>query len=88
MIGLLADLVGMAATLFTILIFVRVVLSWVGSQSSHPLVLLVYRLTEPVLAPIRGLLPSFGGVDFSPVVVLFGIQILKQLLMGILAKMG
>ncbi len=85
---LLMDLVSVAATLFTILIFVRIVLSWVGSRSRHPLVLLVYRLTEPLLSPVRALLPSFGGVDFSPVILLFGIQILKQVLMSILAGMA
>jgi YggT family protein len=36
------------------------------------------QLTEPVLGPIRRLLPNLGGLDFSPVVVLFALQFLKQ----------
>ena len=88
MVYLLIDLIRVAATLYTILIFVRVVLSWVGRGSTHPLILLVYRLTEPVLGPVRALLPSFGGIDFSPVIVLFGIQFLKQILVSLLAGIG
>ena len=39
-------------------------------------------LTEPLLAPVRRLLPDMGGIDFSPVVVLLGLQFLGQYLMG------
>jgi YggT family protein len=40
----------------------------------------VFRLTEPALAPIRRALPSIGGLDFSPMVLLLALQVLKQLL--------
>ena len=38
----------------------------------------LFKLTEPVLGPIRRILPDLGGLDFSPVVVLFALQFLKQ----------
>lgn len=85
----LIDLVGYAATILTVLVFIRVILSWVSpGGSSHPLLLMVYRITEPLLSPVRSLLPSMGGIDFSPVVVLFGIQIAERLLIGLLAGMA
>ena len=85
---LLIDLVRWAATIFSILVFARVIISWVGSRSTHPLVLLVYRLTEPVLAPVRSILPSFGGLDFSPVLVLIAIQVLERVLIQVLINLG
>lgn len=41
------------------------------------------RFTEPLYAPIRRILPDFGGIDFSPMVVLIAIQILRQLLISL-----
>ena len=51
---------------YFVLIIARVIVSWIASQSRHPLIPLIYQLTEPVLRPINRLLPSFGGVDLSP----------------------
>ena len=85
---LLIDIVQWAATIFSILVFARVIISWMGSGSTHPLVLLVYRLTEPVLGPVRSILPSFGGLDFSPVLVLIGIQVLERVLIQVLINLG
>lgn len=85
----LIDVIGFAATILTVLVFIRVILSWVKpGGSNHPLILLVYRVTEPILAPVRNLLPSMGGIDFSPVIVLFGIQIVKRLLIQLLIGMS
>ena len=85
----LIDIIGFAATMLTVLVFIRVIISWVKpGGSDHPLILLVYRITEPVLAPVRSLLPSLGGIDFSPVIVLFGIQIAERLLIQLLIGMS
>lgn len=73
-------LVRMVLVLYMILILVEVILSWVGHGVRHPIVPLVYQLTEPVLAPIRRMLPSLGGLDLSPLVAIIGIQFLIILL--------
>ena len=39
---------------------------------------MLYRLTEPLLRPIRNILPNFGGLDFSPLVAIFGIILVKD----------
>ncbi len=61
-------------------ILVRVVFSWVspGSQR-NPLYRLSYDVTEPLLRPVRNLFPP-SGLDFSPVIVLVGLQIVASLL--------
>ena len=85
----LIDVIRIAATVLTVLVFVRVILSWVSPGGvNNPLIVLVYRITEPLLGPVRSLLPSMGGIDFSPVIVLIGIQIAERLLIQLLLGMS
>lgn len=73
-------LLRMLLILYLILIIVGVILSWVGQGFRHPIVPLIFQLTEPVLAPIRRVLPSLGGLDLSPLVAIILIQFLILLL--------
>ena len=68
----LIELIFKLLDLYTFIIFIRVILSWVHLDPSHPLVQLVYSLTEPVLRPLR-LLINLGnmGFDLSPILALF-----------------
>ena len=73
--------------LFTVAIFVRVILSFVVyfAKPPYPAILvsidrLANQITEPVLAPVRRMLPSFGGLDFSPMVVIIVLLIIQSLL--------
>jgi len=62
-----------------ILIFARIILSWVN-VGSYEIRDLVYRLTEPLLAPIRRILPATGGLDLSPMILLILASILFDIL--------
>jgi len=81
----LVALINLLLTLATILIFARVILSFIipmmGARP-HPMLIsintLVNQITEPVLGPIRRNLPSFGGFDFSPMAVLIIIILLRE----------
>ena len=73
-------LLRMLLVLYLVLIIVGVILSWVGQGFRHPIVPLVYQLTEPVLAPIRRILPPLGGFDLSPLIAIIVIQFLIILL--------
>ena len=72
-------------------IIIQVVLSWLlafnvlntSSQGVRTLALALDRITAPLYRPIRRILPDFGGLDFSPLVVLILIQILQKLLTGV-----
>ena len=78
-------LINLLLTLATILIFARVILSFIipmmGARP-HPMLIsintLVNQITEPVLGPIRRNLPNFGGFDFSPMAVLIIIILLRE----------
>ncbi len=64
---------------FSFLIFVRVVLSWVNPNPRHEVLLWVFTLTEPVLGPIRALIP-LKGIDLSPIVAWVLIRFLMKLI--------
>ena len=66
--------------LYTLVILAGVILSWTSLPYDHPLVRVSRALTEPLLAPIRRVLPTMGGIDFSPMVLLVLISFLRRLL--------
>jgi YggT family protein len=66
--------------IYSLVVLVAVILSWVPMDRRNPLVTITHTLTEPVLAPIRNVLPPMGGLDLSPMLLLFGLQLLKGLL--------
>jgi YggT family protein len=68
--------------LYSLVVLVSVILSWVPIDPRNPVVRLVSSLTAPVLAPIRRMLPAIGGFDFSPMVLLFALQMLKGLFLA------
>jgi YggT family protein len=65
---------------YSLVILLAVLASWLKLPPEHPLVRVTSALTEPVLAPIRRVLPSVGGLDFSPMVLLFGVRLLWRLI--------
>jgi len=65
---------------YLVLIIARVLVSWIAAQSRHPLIPLIYQLTEPVLKPFSKLLPPMGGVDLSPLFALIAVRFLLLLL--------
>jgi YggT family protein len=72
----LARLIGLLLEVYFWIIIARAVLSWVSPDPYNPIVRFLYRVTEPVLRPIREWLPTGGmGLDLSPVVVLLAIKV-------------
>ncbi len=59
---------------------ISIIASFIAPYSGHPALSLVRQLTEPVMAPFRRLLPSMGGLDFSPIFVFLALQILRIVL--------
>jgi YggT family protein len=62
------------------LIIAVVIMSWLGQGLRHPFVPLLYQLTEPVLRPIRKIIPPIAGIDLSPLFALIAIRFLVLLL--------
>lgn len=83
-----SELIGYVLMLYFWLILVRVILSFVGQGSPHPMVPLITQLTEPVLRPVRRLLPNPGGFDLSPLVVTLVIFLARALVVAPLGDLG
>ncbi len=76
-------LIRFIADAYIMLIIVRAVLSWVRHNPYHPLIKFIYQVTEPPLRLIRQYVPTFGGVDVSPVILIFAIYIMESILIRI-----
>ncbi|HEY8730984.1 MAG TPA: YggT family protein [Candidatus Limnocylindria bacterium] len=68
----------------TVVIFGRVLLSWVSTRLPWGLGEFIFSVSEPMLAPIRRALPVTAGMDFSPLIALVLLQLIKPLILGIL----
>ena len=89
----MAVILGYLLTIFNWLIIIRALLSWVNPDPYNTLVKLLYKATEPILAPFRRIIPAYSmGVDFSPIFALITIWFVKlflvRTLFGIAARMG
>jgi YggT family protein len=67
--------------IYSLVVLAAVVLSWVRLPESNPLVRITSALTEPLLGPIRRVLPAFGGLDFSAMILLLGLRLLRNALL-------
>ena len=83
-----ADLIGFTLIIVLMLVIVRVILSFVSSDSYHPIVPLVFQLTEPILKPVRKRMPALGGLDLSPMIILLAIFLLQALVVAPLLDLG
>jgi len=64
----------------TVVILIRVVVSWYFPRPTNVLVTILYRVTEPILAPLRRIIPRVGIFDFTPLVAIILIQLIHYLL--------
>ena len=67
---------------YSLVVLASVILSWLNLGEDNPIVRFVGSATEPVLTPIRRILPTMGGFDFSPMLLLFAIRLLKKVLVA------
>lgn len=67
-------------TIYIWLIIARALLSWVTPYTYHPLTNFLYKVTEPLLKPIRKLIPPIYGLDLSPLIVIFLIYLIKEII--------
>ena len=64
---------------YSYIVLASVLISWVGLPKENPIVEILDTFTEPLLAPIRSFMPDMGGMDFSPIVLIFGLNFLSTL---------
>lgn len=78
-------ILALFAKIFFFALIISVILSWVAQGSYNPAVLLINQLCEPLLAPIRKILPALGGLDLSPIFAFIAIRLFDMLVIANLA---
>lgn len=68
--------------IYSFIVFGAVVASWVRLPPDNPIGNFLHSMTEPLLAPIRSVLPDMGGLDLSPLVLLFAVRMLRGVLLS------
>ncbi len=81
-------ILGLLLNFYFFALLAMIILSWVAPGTAHPAARLLYQITEPVMTPFRRLLPAMGGMDFSPILVFIGINVMQILLRGIAGSVG
>ena len=86
--GLIITIIDLLFNVFYILLIARIVISFIRVSPYHPtwgpIIRFIYETTEPVLAPVRNMLPPMGGLDFSPMIVLILAGVLRSILIQLL----
>ena len=86
---LLAGIAGVLNAILKIYFFaliIMIILSWVAPRANHPGALLVMQIVEPIMAPVRRVIPPLGMIDLSPIVVFIAINLLDSVVVGSLAR--
>jgi len=85
---ILANIISLLFNALYVLILARIIFSFIRVSPYHPtwgpILRFVYQTTEPLLAPVRNILPPMGGLDFSPMIVLILASFLRQIILSAL----
>lgn len=71
------NVLDLIVTIYFWSVIAVVVVSWIAPGSNHPAIQLVAQITEPVMRPVRNLIPSMGGLDLSPIIVFLILNVIQ-----------
>ena len=75
------SIINIACEILTYIIFIRVILSWFSHNPYQPIIKLIYQISDFVLSPIRNSISPIGGIDISPIIAIFIIQLIKNIIL-------
>jgi len=81
-------LLSLVFNVFFFSILIQVIISWISPGSHNPVVSLLHSLNEPLMRPVRRIIPPISGLDLSPLVVMIGIQLCNMLIIAPLSDIG
>jgi YggT family protein len=84
----IAGVLNLVLTLYMYIVIARALISWVNPDPRNPIVRFLYNATEPLLYRVRRVVPTLGGIDFSPLLVIVGIYFLQAFLVSSLADLA
>ena len=75
------SIINIAFEILTYIIFIRVILSWFPHNPYQPVIKLLYQISNLILSPIRNAVSPIGGIDISPIIAIFIIQLIKNIIL-------
>ena len=75
------SIINISFEILTYIIFIRVILSWFSHNPYQPIIKLIYQISDTILSPIRSIVSPIGGVDISPIIAIFMIQLIKNIIL-------
>ena len=88
LISALAQLINTGLTIYTWVLIIRVLITWVSPDPFNPVVQFLNRATDPVLEPIRRIIPPIGFLDITPIVALLLLQAVQHFLVRTLVDLS
>lgn len=79
MITIFLNFISLLCQVLVMAIFARAVVSWFPISRDHPLIVVLYQITEPVLAPLRRIIPTMGMIDITPLVAMLLLQAIASI---------
>lgn len=83
-VSTVASFISILGTVLYVLIIVRALLSWIAPAAGGDIMRVLVDVTEPILMPIRRILPPLGGLDLSPLVAMILIYVIQDILLSLL----
>lgn len=80
------QLLDLILTVYIWLIIARAIISWINPSPYHPVVRFLYRVTEPILSPLRKVIPPIAGLDITPLIIIFFIYFLQNFLRKLMVQ--
>ena len=84
----LALLVSLVFNILYFLLVIRIILSWLNPDPYNEIVQIIYRVSDPILAPFRRLPLQTGGMDFSPIVAFLVLSVLRNFVVNVLYRLA
>ena len=88
-IAAIAVILGYAISILTWLIIIRALISWVNPDPCNIIVQILHKITEPILAPLRRIIPLYNiGIDISPIIAILCLWFVKLFVVRTLAELA
>jgi len=84
----IAKLISFALSAYIWIVIGRAVISWVNADPYNPIVRFLVQVTDPLLLRIRRYVPSMGGIDLSPMILIFAVVFLQSFIVPTLMRIG
>jgi len=83
-----ALLVSLVFNILYFILIIRIIVSWVGADPHNEIVRIIYKITDPLLAPFRVLPLRLGAIDFTPIVAFLVLSVLKSFIVNIIYQIA